>query len=76
MTHELKIAGHFFDEISYGKKKFEIRKNDRNFRVGDRVKLQEVNVMGLTGREITIEIQYILFGAQFGLRKGYCIFNW
>lgn len=41
MTHHLKILPKYFEEILAGKKPFEIRFNDRNFKVGDRVELQE-----------------------------------
>ena len=33
--HELKLDTEFFDDVKSGKKNFEIRKNDRNFEVGD-----------------------------------------
>lgn len=34
-THELKLDVKYFDDIKNGKKNFEIRKNDRNYQVGD-----------------------------------------
>ncbi len=34
-THELKLDIKYFDDVKTGKKKFEIRKNDRDFEVGD-----------------------------------------
>ena len=37
MIHELKCWPVFFDDIAAGAKKFEIRKNDRDFRVGDKL---------------------------------------
>lgn len=41
MTHHLKILPEYFEEILAGKKPFEIRFNDRGFKVGDRVELKE-----------------------------------
>ena len=41
MCHELKIAPRYYTDIVSKKKTFEIRKNDRNFQVGDEVKLKE-----------------------------------
>lgn len=41
MTHHLKILPEYFEEVIAGKKPFEIRFNDRNFKVGDRVELRE-----------------------------------
>lgn len=34
-THELKILPKYFSEVYSGNKTFEVRKNDRNFKVGD-----------------------------------------
>ena len=58
-------------------KGFEVRKNDREFRAGDIIILEEV-VMGVpTGRTHSVgQIRYILDGGKWGLEKGYCIFNW
>ena len=41
MTHELKTWPEFFIETRGGRKKFELRKNDRDFRVGDQLLLKE-----------------------------------
>lgn len=39
--HELKLVGDkFCDDIFYGKKKFEVRFNDRNYKVGDYIKFK------------------------------------
>jgi hypothetical protein len=41
MTHELKSTPDFFKAIRSGHKTFEIRENDRNFKVGDVLVLRE-----------------------------------
>lgn len=33
--HELKITEPYFSDVAFGSKNFEIRKNDRDFKVGD-----------------------------------------
>ena len=72
--HKLKIMPKYFEEISDKKKKFEIRKNDRCFEVGDLVVLNEYNDGKYTGRVITRRVTYIYYGTgEFGLEKGYCI---
>ena len=35
--HELKTLPEYFDAVFMGKKNFEIRKNDRDYKVGDYV---------------------------------------
>ncbi|MGN8066497.1 DUF3850 domain-containing protein [Lactococcus lactis] len=39
-THELKLDIKYFDDVKSGKKNFEIRKNDRDFQVGDVLELK------------------------------------
>lgn len=41
MLHKLKIRPKFFKAVISGEKTFEIRRNDRNFKVGDRIELKE-----------------------------------
>ena len=41
MTHHLKIKPEYFQAVINGKKPFEIRLNDRDFKQGDRVILEE-----------------------------------
>ena len=75
--HYLKTETKYFQAVERGVKKFEIRKNDRNFCKYDMVYLQEV-VNGVpTGRELPpLEIQYVLIGGCYGLDSDYCIFCW
>lgn len=60
-THELKVWPEFFLHIEEGDKNFEIRKNDRDFQVGDRVLLQEFDphTQQYTGPERLAEITYM-----------------
>ncbi len=77
-THHLKIKSEYFNLVTSGVKKFEIRKNDRNFKVGDLVYLDEVNKENkLTGSMIgPYLIKYIFQGGEYGLDPEYVIFNW
>ena len=40
MIHELKTYSEYFKAVISGEKPFEIRKNDRNFKVGDYIALR------------------------------------
>lgn len=75
--HHLKTETEYYQAVEQGLKKFELRKNDRNFQVGDYLFLQET-VNGIyTGRQIgRLEIKYILYGGNYGLDKDYCIICW
>lgn len=72
MIHELKILPEFFYPVSIGLKTFELRKNDRNFQVGDIIKLKEWNGNNYTGCQLDRKIIYILKEVA-GLEAEYCI---
>ena len=75
--HVLKLRSEFFEDVVYERKKFEVRKNDRDYKVGDKVIFREYGCWGYTGKEITRYISYILTSEQFpdGLKEGYCVFG-
>lgn len=41
MTHYIRILPEYFKVVEHGKKRFELRKNDRDYKVGDNIVLQE-----------------------------------
>lgn len=59
-VHELKILPEYFVEVITGNKKFEVRKNDRDFNTGDCVKLNEYKDGEYTGNFVKCEVGYIL----------------
>jgi len=72
--HRLKILPKYFKEVENGNKTFEIRKNDRGFKVGEILQLLEYDGKEYTGKVCTREITYILANApKYGLKKGYVI---
>jgi ASC-1-like (ASCH) protein len=75
-VHELKILPEYFDAVRCGDKRFEIRKNDRNFHSGDILRLKEWDGQKYTGEEIDVLVRYILYGIdEYGLSEGYCIMS-
>lgn len=74
MIHELKLRREFFDYVRFGMKKFEIRKDDRGFNVGDTLVLKEIDEAGgETGRYLVRQVDYIYRG-EFCL-PGYCVMS-
>ena len=59
-THELKTRPDYFNAVSDGRKKFELRRNDRNFKIGDHILLCEWTGSDYTGKKIKCRIDYIL----------------
>lgn len=72
--HGLKIHPEYYQEVLLGRKTFEIRKNDRNYQVGDMVRLCEYdpNKKEYTGRKLYKEITYITDYAQ---KENYVVFG-
>lgn len=64
MTHELKILPEYFEAVTSGRKRFEIRKNDRDYKVGDLLYLREWNADEFTGNSYKAEVTYITDYAQ------------
>ena len=76
-THCLKTWPRYFNDIKTGLKTFELRRNDRDYQVGDILKLREWDqtAQDYTGEIIKKEITYILEGGNFGLATGFCIMS-
>lgn len=68
--HNLKTWTEFYQVVLSGDKTFEVRKNDRNFQIGDVLNLIEVlpdDNFKTTGNQSRFVITYILTGNQWGL---------
>lgn len=78
LIHELKILPEYFDEVQSHDKQFELRKDDRDYRVGDFILLEEFVNGSYTGRTVgCFKISYILRNCpEYGLAEGYCILGW
>lgn len=83
--HELKTDSEVFKEVFFGRKTFEIRKDDRDFKVGDTLHLRETMFTGkemaagaslrYTGRECLCRVTHIMRGPCYGLAEGWCILS-
>lgn len=80
MIHQLKCESKYFEDVASGKKTFEVRNNDRDFRVGDFLALNELtphscNKKGEhkeTGRCCIVHVIYILDDPDF-CKEGYVV---
>ena len=85
MHHELKTDKNCFEASCKGKKYWEIRYNDRDFKVGDTLTLRETVSSGsamadgapleYTGRTLSMYVDYILHGPVYGLEAGWVIMS-
>ena len=76
MRHELKIKPEYFQAVWDGKKKAELRKDDRDYHVGDVLILREWNGEEYTDSWIAVRVTHILRDcAEYGLADGYCILS-
>jgi len=73
--HNLKIWPEFFEAVYMRRKTFEVRKNDRNFNVGDTLIFNEFNpeTEKYTGAICHKYVRYIMHGGKFGIEEGYCV---
>lgn len=76
MIHKLKTWPEYFHQVFMGYKIFEVRKNDRDFKVGDWLQLEEFDpkTEKYTGRNVSRRITYILKSSKdFGIIDGFVV---
>jgi hypothetical protein len=75
LLHHLKTWPEFYTAIAKNEKTFDIRRDDRGFKVGDFLMLCEYLVQSktFTGHIQFVEVTYILKGVQWGIMDGFAI---
>lgn len=77
MTHEIKIDRSYADAIADGRKKFEVRLNDRGYNAGDKVKFivydGALRYRDHPLNQCVYNITYVHSG--LGLKEGYVVFT-
>lgn len=69
-----KILPQYFDDVRNGHKDFELRKDEDDIQVGDKLVLNEFDGTNYTGQYIAKDVKYVLRNcSQYGLMDGYCI---
>jgi hypothetical protein len=84
-THKLKTDSEVFKAVAEERKTFEIRLNDRNYQVGDKLDLLETVSTGAemaegapleyTGGQVWVTVTHILHGPIYGLADGWVIMS-
>jgi ASC-1-like (ASCH) protein len=81
-THNLKIIQPYFDKLKDGTKKWELRFNDRDYRIGDTLILQEYDPSTKTysGESLSALVVDIFHGvgdgkSSYGLIEEYCLMS-
>lgn len=77
-VHAIKVWPEYFNALVTGLKPFELRKNDRDYRVGDALRLRvwDPDSSEYTGAEVAMNVTYVLAGDEgerFGLKPGYAV---
>lgn len=77
MIHELKTVNPYFSDVWAGRKKAEVRLDDRNYLNHDYLLLKEFDYesQAYTGRYVKVMVTNILFGGQYGIVEGYVMMS-
>lgn len=83
--HELKTDPLTFDEVWQGRKRFEIRLNDRDFKDGDVLRLRRTQNTGAemangaplvyTGLALEATVLHVMHGPIYGLADGWVVMS-
>lgn len=70
--HKIKISPEFFWQVFKGEKTFQIRKNDRDYRTGDKISFYEFDGHAYTGYALSADIGFM---TDFKQQQGYIVFS-
>lgn len=76
-VHDLKCWPEPYDGLRWGRKTWELRKDDRGYAVGDILVLREwlQTEQEYTGSAVARRVTYLMRGPAFGLPDGYVIMS-
>jgi len=76
-VHLLKTWPEPYDAVATGQKHYEIRSDDRNFKVGDHLLLKrwDPKKERYTGKKMQVAVTYKTSGGEWGLPTGLCVLS-
>ena len=74
INHDVKILPEFYMLVNSGVKTSEVRLFDRDYQVGDYLKLHEYDGVAYTGKVITCIITHVLSDEEY-VKEGYCVLS-
>ena len=74
MIHAVKINPEYYEAVKNGSKRFEVRKDDRPYEVGDYLALNEYDEICYTGRAMLFKITFVLRSPLY-CKEGYVILS-
>ena len=72
-THQLKIKEDYARAHLSGVKSWELRENDRDFKIGDQIEFSALDERGFVVMTYKRTITYLFKGGQYGLAPDYVI---
>lgn len=72
-AHLLKTIDPYYEDVELGRKPFELRVDDRIYRLGDVLVLARWRDGRFTGERIYRVVTYLLQGGAFGLEPGHVV---
>lgn len=76
--HKIKIKYSYYKAVLSGEKTFEIRKNDRNYCVGDIIHFVPIDDncgLLIPHKANAYRITYVFHGGEYGIASEYCVFG-
>lgn len=75
VDHFIKIKPEWFDVAVCGLKRFEVRRDDRDYQAGHIVEMRDHDGVEYTGRSMLVHIDYVLRNNGL-LQPGMCVWSW
>lgn len=77
VIHKLKTWPEHYEQVINGTKKFEVRRNDRDFQIGDILLLEEFDpyLEAYTSHERKYVVTFILEGGKFGIAPTHVVMS-